>query len=149
MLLERFYSALARHDWATMGALYAQDARFSDPVFPGLHAAQVKAMWKMLLEGGTDLRLAFKVLEEGPTHGVCTWEAFYTFGSTGRKVHNTIRSEFELRDGLIVRQRDRFNLWRWTRQALGPTGLLLGWTPMVHGKVRTMAAKRLAKAMQG
>ena len=31
--------------------------------------------------------------------------------------------------GKIVRQEDKFSLWRWSSQALGTKGSLLGWTP--------------------
>ena len=87
-LLARFYSAFARHDWATMGACYHPEAQFSDPVFPHLDAAHVRAMWKMLLISGTDLRVEFRVIEETATEGRVEWDAWYTFGATGRRVHN-------------------------------------------------------------
>ncbi len=148
-VIGRFYAAFVQRDWSTMGSCYADDARFSDPVFPDLDAAQVRAMWKMLLTSGTDLRVTFKVVEETAAYGTCEWEAWYTFSKTGRKVHNIIRSEFELRDGLIVRQRDRFDFWRWSRQALGLSGLFLGWSPLVKNKVRRIAAGGLRKAMAG
>jgi ketosteroid isomerase-like protein len=147
-VLQRFYSAFAQRDWSTMGACYAEDARFSDPVFPDLDAPGVRAMWKMLLTSGTDLRITFHVIEEHATGGVCEWEAFYTFNRTGRKVHNIIRSTFVLRDGLIVRQQDDFNFWRWSHQALGTSGALLGWSPLVKNKVRGIAASGLRKAMR-
>lgn len=131
-----------------MAPCYSDDARFSDPIFPDLDAAQARAMWKMLLGSGTDLRFTFKVEEETTTHGRCVCDAFYTFGKTGRPVHNIIHSNFQLRDGLIHRQRDRFNFWRWSGHALGTTGWLLGWTPRVRNKVRATAAARLAKAMR-
>ena len=146
-VLTRFYTAFALRDWSTMGACYADDARFSDPVFPDLDAAGVRGMWKMLLTSGTDLRVTFKVVEESAHRGVGEWEAFYTFSRTGRKVHNIIRSEFELRDGLIVRQRDQFDFWRWSRQALGMSGVLLGWSPLVRNKVRATAAAALRRSM--
>ena len=146
--LDRFYTAFAQRDWAAMGVCYADDARFSDPVFPDLDAAGVRAMWKMLLTSGTDLRVTFRVVEETAERGVCEWEAFYTFSRTGRKVHNKIRSEFKLRDGLIVRQCDHFDFWRWSRQALGASGLLLGWTPIVKNKVRGIARTGLERAMK-
>ncbi|MGH8481769.1 MAG: nuclear transport factor 2 family protein, partial [Nevskiaceae bacterium] len=57
--------------------------------------------------------------------------------------HNVIDASFEFRDGKIVRHTDRFDLYRWSRQALGPAGVLLGWTPLLQSKVRAMAAKGL------
>lgn len=146
-VLHKFYSAFARGDHATMGACYHDQARFSDPVFPDLDARGVRAMWKMLLSGGGDLRITFKVLEENANGGRCRWEAFYTFSKTGRPVHNVVSSTVIFKDGLIVKQVDEFDFWRWSRQALGMSGVLLGWTPIVRNKVRTMAADRLRKAM--
>jgi ketosteroid isomerase-like protein len=147
-VIERFYTALARKDWATMADCYTDGARFSDPVFPDLDAHGVRAMWKMLLTSGTDLRFTFTVVEETPTQGRCVSEVFYTFGKAGRPVHNVIHSRFELRGGSILRQQDRFDFWRWSWQALGTTGLLLGWTPLLRNKVRRVMARRLAEAMQ-
>ena len=74
------------------------------------------------------------------------WEATYRFSASGRMVHNSIEAEFEFdAAGLISSHRDRFDFWRWTRQALGLPGLLLGWTPMLRAKVRAQAAKGLAR----
>ena len=55
-----------------------------------------------------------------------------------------LAASFEFRDGKIVKHADCFDLYRWSRQALGPAGLLLGWTPLLQNKVRAMAAKGLA-----
>lgn len=146
-VITRFYTAFAQGDWATMAACYHPEARFSDPVFPELDAAGVRAMWKMLLSSGRPLRVTFKVLEETASGGRCRWEAFYTFSRSGRPVHNIIRSTFTLKDGLILRQKDEFSFWRWSRQALGMSGLLLGWTPIVRNKVRAIVAAGLRKSM--
>lgn len=61
---------------------------------------------------------------------------------------NRIDASFEFRDGRILRHRDSFGLWRWTRQALGPIGVVLGWSPLVQNKVRSQAMKSLEKYMQ-
>lgn len=147
-VIQRFYEAFAARDAAAMAACYADDARFSDPAFGELDAAQARAMWKMLLGRSNDLRVKHKVIAEDARSGTAEWHAFYTFSSTGRKVHNIIRSKFELRDGLIVSQRDHFDFWRWSRQALGFPGLLLGWSPMLRGRVRRTARAALERSMR-
>ncbi|KGS11492.1 ketosteroid isomerase, partial [Pseudomonas coronafaciens] len=50
---------------------------------------------------------------------------------------------FVFRDGKICEHRDHFDMWRWSRQALGVKGLLLGWTPLVRNAVRAQALKGL------
>jgi ketosteroid isomerase-like protein len=142
--IRRFYEAFQKRDAAAMVACYAPDVHFSDPVFPDLRGPQAGMMWKMLCERGKDLRLEFRDVRADETMGSAHWEAWYTFSATGRKVHNVIDASFEFRDGRIARHVDRFDLYRWSRQALGPAGLLLGWTPLLQDKVRAMAAKGLA-----
>ena len=45
--------------------------------------------------------------------------------------------------GLIAEHHDEFDFYRWARQALGPPGVLLGWTPLVRSAVRRGARGRL------
>ena len=142
--IRRFYEAFQKRDAATMAACYGPDVRFSDPVFTDLRGPQAGLMWKMLCERGKDLKLEFRDVRAAADAGGAHWEAWYTFSATGRKVHNVIDATFTFRDGRIVTHTDRFDLYRWSRQALGPAGVLLGWTPLLQNKVRAMAAKGLA-----
>ena len=144
--IARLYAAFARLDGRTMQACYAPDARFEDEVFTLSGRAQVGGMWRMLCDAtaakGRDVwRIETSAITERSAH----WEAHYRFSATGRMVHNIIDAEFEFAaDGLIRRHRDRFNFWRWSRQALGAPGWLLGWTPLLRRKVRRQAAANLA-----
>ncbi len=144
-LLSRFYAAFAAHDGPTMASCYHPDARFSDPVFPGLQGAEPGEMWKMLTSRAGDLRIEFRDVVADDQAGSAHWEAWYTFSATGKKVHNVIDATFRFRDGKIVEHNDVFDLYAWTRQALGLTGLFLGWTPMVQNKVRATAGGQLRK----
>jgi hypothetical protein len=142
-LIERFYTAFQQRDYRTMQAMYHPQATFSDPVFPGLSAEQTKAMWEMLLTSATDLKVTFNSIRSSGTIVHCHWEAWYTFSKTKRKVHNIIEASFQFEDDLIVRHVDKFDLWRWSRMALGARGTLLGWSPLVKGKIRKIAADSL------
>lgn len=140
---ERFYEAFMVRDHYTMGLLYAEHATFSDPVFPLLNARGARFMWKMLLTRAEDLGIEVKILEDSPMRARVEWVAYYNFGATGRRVVNRIQTEMALSNGRIVRQVDRFNLWRWSGQALGIKGWLLGWTPLVRNRIRAQAAHSL------
>jgi ketosteroid isomerase-like protein len=144
-LIQRFYTAFARGDYATMQACYHQQAMFHDPVFPALDSRQVKAMWQMLLTSARDLRVTFSDVSAQGSTGSCNWQAYYTFSRSGRPVHNIIHARFTFKDGLILEHTDYFNFWRWSRQALGTPGLLLGWSPLIRNKVRATAQQNLAK----
>lgn len=143
-LIERFYAALQRRDAATMAVCYHRRAVFRDPVFE-LDGERVGQMWKMLCARGADLRVEFSDVFADANRGSAEWQAWYTFKSTGRPVHNVIHAHFRFVEGLIVEHIDTFNFWRWARQALGPAGLLLGWTPLVRAKVQREASKALER----
>ena len=143
----RFYAAFAQLDGAAMQACYATDARFDDEAFGLQGREQIGGMWRMLCDAtrakGADVwRLEASEITGRSAH----WEAHYRFSATGRIVHNIVEAEFDIGpDGLIRRHRDRFDFWRWSRQALGAPGLLLGWTGLLRRKVRTQAAANLAR----
>jgi ketosteroid isomerase-like protein len=144
-VIERFYAAFDRRDGAAMAACYAPGARFSDPVFPDLRGDRPGQMWRMLTSQARELRV--ELLEhaaDGDT-GSARWRAHYVFTQTGRPVVNDVRATFRFADGLIAEHTDRFGFHRWARQALGPPGLLLGWTPVLRSQVRRRAAASLER----
>jgi ketosteroid isomerase-like protein len=138
-----FYAAFARRDAASMAACYALGAHFVDPVFD-LHGAEIGAMWTMLCARGQDLRIEARDIAADKERGQAHWEAWYTFSTTGRPVHNVIDAAFAFDDdGRIVRHQDTFDLWRWSRMALGAKGAALGWTRTVKKAIRAQARKGL------
>jgi hypothetical protein len=145
--IEKFYAAFAKLDAATMQSLYAPQARFDDEAFSLKGPVQIGAMWKMLCEATRAKGMAhWKLTTKHLTDHSIDWDAHYLFSATGRLVHNKIHAEFDFdNNGLIVLHVDSFNFWRWSRQALGAPGLLLGWTPLLRQKVRKQAAKNLAR----
>lgn len=143
-LLTRFYEAFQRKDAAAMGACYHDDAVFMDPAFGKLSAEEARAMWTMLLGRSKGLELSFEVLHADDGSGSVRWEAHYPFSKTGRPVHNVVEAQFGFHEGLILAHRDRFDLWRWSRQALGLPGLLLGWTPFLKRRIQSEARGQLA-----
>ena len=146
-VIAALYAALSRRDGDAMAACYATDATFSDPVFTGLKGAEVGAMWRMLCQRATDIRGEASDIRTDGVSGTAHVEAWYPFSGTGRRVHNVIDASFTFRDGLIIRHVDRFDLHRWARQALGPAGWLLGWTPAMQAAIRRKAAAGLRRAM--
>ena len=147
-LITRFYTAFQSGDFATMQKSYHDEAHFNDPAFKNLTAKEVRAMWQMLVTAAKDLQITFSDVEADDKMGTCKWEARYTFSKTGRKVHNIIEANFEFKDGKIIKHNDHFNFWRWSRQALGTSGLLLGWSNMLQQKVQTTARKGLELFMK-
>ena len=148
--IERLYAAFASLDAKGMAACYADDALFDDEAFSLRGRHQIGGMWAMLIDairqqGRKDWKLEVSAITDSTAH----WEPTYRFSATGRLVHNVIDAEFEFdSQDLIKRQRDRFDFWRWSRQALGLPGMLLGWSGFLRSKVRRTAARRLDRYLQ-
>lgn len=146
-LVHKFYGAFAQKDFNTMAACYHSEATFKDEAFDLKGNKQISAMWRMLIERGTDLSMKFSNIQANDSAGKAHWEAWYTFSSTGNKVHNIIDARFTFKDGKIWNHRDSFNFYRWSSQSLGITGKLLGWTGYLHQKVRATAMAGLENYM--
>jgi ketosteroid isomerase-like protein len=148
-LIRRFYAAFDARDGDAMAACYAPGARFSDPVFQDLQGEEPGAMWRMLTGRADDLTVDLVEHEAIGDRGSARWLARYTFTQTGRPVENDVRASFRFADGLIAEHRDDFSFHRWSRQALGASGLLLGWTPILRSAVRRRARAGLDEFMAG
>jgi ketosteroid isomerase-like protein len=142
-LIEDFYDAFDKRDGERMAACYAPGARFSDPVFPDLEDGEPGAMWRMLTGQAKDLRVELLEHEADDDRGSAHWRAHYTFTQTGRPVVNDVHASFRFADGLIAEHTDDFGFHRWARQALGPPGLLLGWTPVLRAATQRRARASL------
>lgn len=146
-IIHKFYEAFAQKDFNAMAECYHPEAIFKDEAFDLKGSKQIGSMWRMLIERGTDLRMEFSNIQANDSTGKAHWEAWYTFSSTGNKVHNIIDANFTFKDGKILNHRDSFNFYRWSAQSLGITGKLLGWTGYLHQKVRATAMAGLENYM--
>ena len=144
---KEFYTAFAKRDAQNMVKFYHQECVFNDEAFVNLTCAETKAMWTMLCANAKNFELTFQI-KEAINDKVCVyWEASYDFSKTGRRVVNRITTVMEFKDGLILRQKDSFSFYAWARQALGPIGVVLGWTTFLKCKVQKEARSTLLKYM--
>lgn len=147
-LITQFYQAFQRLDAEAMCACYASSIHFSDPVFTDLNGDQAGDMWRMLCSRAKDFSLQFDSVEANDQSGSAHWVATYVFSQTGRIIVNDIQASFVFKDGKIIEHCDHFDLWKWSRQALGFKGLLLGWSGLVKNKIRHQAMAGLKKFRQ-
>lgn len=143
-LIHKFYTAFSNCDFKEMASCYHQNIIFEDPAFGILHGESVKKMWQMLIEKSKgNIKIDFSKLIANEFSGSVHWIATYNFSQTNRKVVNIIDAKFEFRDGLISKHTDNFDLFKWSKQALGWKGFLLGWTDFMKNKIRKTAQKSL------
>ena len=143
-LINTFYSCFAKADAEGMVACYADDVEFEDPAFGPLQGDDAKNMWRMLIgRSNGQLKIEYNGVWADDKKGGANWIATYLFSKTGRTVVNKIEANFEFENGKIKKHIDHFDIWKWSRQALGASGLLLGWTPFLKNKIRGNALAQL------
>ncbi|MFB9080399.1 nuclear transport factor 2 family protein [Flavobacterium procerum] len=145
-LIDKFYTAFANSDAKTMCECYHPKVHFIDPAFGLLKENQVCKMWEMLLSKSKgNIKIEFSNVKADSETGSATWTAQYNFSKTNRNVTNKIVAEFVFKDGLIIKHTDYFDIWKWSKQAFGTTGYLLGWTGFFQKKVQKQALLSLKK----
>ncbi|MDR6763438.1 MULTISPECIES: nuclear transport factor 2 family protein [unclassified Flavobacterium] len=145
-LITKFYTAFANSDFKTMAECYHPKIHFIDPAFGLLKEEQVSKMWEMLIiRSKGNLKIEFFDVKADEFTGSAKWVAAYNFSKTNRNVINRISAEFVFQDGLIIKHTDNFDVWKWSKQAFGPTGYLLGWTGFFHKKIQEQALLSLKK----
>lgn len=147
-LINKFYSSFSQKNSQGMVDCYSDSIEFEDPVFGKISGNKAKAMWMMLLERSSGLVVTFSNVRATDEGGSADWIAEYEFSKTKRKVTNHVHAEFVIRDGKIQTHIDRFSLWKWAGMALGITGYLMGFTPMVQNKIKSEAMSGLELYMK-
>jgi prepilin-type processing-associated H-X9-DG protein len=147
-LINKFYSAFQQLDHRGMNSCYSDDIVFFDPVFGFLKGDEVRSMWEMLCKNAKDFSLTYSNIKHlDDEYSTCEWVATYTFSKTGKKVVNRIKANMLFADGKIIEHSDAFSVHRWSSQALGFTGWLLGWNRFFQKKIQNGARKNLMKFM--
>ncbi|MCB0739085.1 MAG: nuclear transport factor 2 family protein [Bacteroidetes bacterium] len=148
-LIVDFYTAFSEGNAHEMKACYHDEITFHDPAFGELKGERACKMWEMLLSRKKQIeRIELIDFECNDETGSANWKAVYRFGPKKRKVVNHVHAVFKFNDGKIVEHHDSFNLWKWSRQALGPIGWFLGWTPFMQRKIQTSTNKQLDKYLK-
>lgn len=143
-IIEQFYTAFSEGNANKMTACYHKDIIFQDPVFGVLEGDMAIQMWMMLLsQKKNDTKVSFSNIEASSINGKAQWTAEYYYGDKKRKVINKVSANFKFKDGKIIEHTDDFDLWKWTRQAMGLVGTLLGWTPFMKNKIQKTTNQRL------
>jgi ketosteroid isomerase-like protein len=145
-LIENFYRSFANGDAEGMVSCYSNEIHFRDPAFGDLYGHDVKKMWRMLVRNSKgNLKITFSDVHADEESGSAKWTAVYPFSKSGRNVVNKITAQFKFREGKIIDHVDYFNLWKWSQQALGLPGYLLGWSAFMKNKINAQAKSALAK----
>ncbi|GAA3755507.1 nuclear transport factor 2 family protein [Flavobacterium ginsengiterrae] len=145
-LITKFYTAFSNSDAKTMAECYHPKVHFIDPAFGLLKEEQVSKMWEMLLSRSKgNIKIEFFDVKADESTGSAKWVAVYNFSKTNREVINRISAEFVFQDGLIIKHTDSFDVWKWSKQAFGTMGYLLGWTGFFHKKIQQQALQSLKK----
>ncbi|WP_107040008.1 nuclear transport factor 2 family protein [Brumimicrobium mesophilum] len=143
-LIEKFYTSFSKGNYKGMIECYDDNVVFKDPAFGELKGERAKKMWEMLLSSKTSgIKISFNNVQVTSENGKANWTAKYVYGKSKRKVVNEVSAAFKFKDGKIIEHIDTFDLWKWTKQAMGIPGYLLGWSPFLKNKIQATTKKKL------
>lgn len=148
--IKKFYESFNNLDAEGMISCYHNNIVFEDPAFGVLKGDKAKNMWRMLCvsQKGQEFKVVSSEVSVLNENGSAHWEAYYIFGKKGRKVHNKIDATFKFKDGKIIKHVDQFDLYQWSKQALGIPGYLFGWTVFFKNKIKHQTNKLLTEFEQ-
>ena len=143
-VIDKFYTAFAALDSATMNSCYSDDIVFFDPAFGLLKGQDVKFMWQMLCQQAQQFSLTYSNIKElDDEYYTVDWVASYVFSRTQRPVVNKVKGFMRIRNGIIVEHSDGFSIHKWSKQALGLFGELFGWNTYFQNRLQKKARKKL------
>ncbi|WP_026235625.1 nuclear transport factor 2 family protein [Echinicola pacifica] len=143
-LIQKFYTSFSEGNAAGMVACYHDEVVFEDPAFGQLKGERAKKMWEMLLsKKGGAAKISFDQVHATADSGAAHWLAEYTYGKQNRKVINRVEASFKFKEGKIIEHIDSFDLWKWTQQAMGLSGYLLGWSSFIKTKIQQTTKAKL------
>lgn len=148
-IINKFYTSFTEGNSEGMVKFYHKDIVFQDPVFGRLEGDKAFKMWEMLLsKKKDDTKISFDNIQASSEKAQANWVAEYYYGESKRKVINKVSANFKFKDGKIIEHIDTFDLWKWTQQALGILGYLIGWTPFMKSKIQKTTNENLNKFIE-
>lgn len=147
-LIQKFYQSFRDKNIQSMLECYDENVEFYDPVFLHLKGKEVFAMWSMLIERGTDLKISYQNIRANGEGGSAEWTASYIFSKTNRPITNRVKAKFKIKNGKIIWHKDDFSLWKWAGMALGFSGYLLGFTSFIQDQIKSEAQTGLKLYMK-
>lgn len=143
-IINKFYTSFSNGNVKGMLECYHKDIVFQDAVFGKLEGERAFKMWEMLLsKKKQNTIITFNNVEATAEKGKANWVVKYEYGAKKRKVINKVQANFKFKDSKIIEHLDDFNLWKWTQQAIGPAGYLMGWTTYMKNKIQKTTKSKL------
>lgn len=134
-LLQTFFTAFAKKDLNTMLDCYHENVIYDDVGFGKQKGENAKTVWRFLIKKvDANAQITFSNIQVSKDKGQANWVTKYTFNQ--QKITNKITSTFYFQDGKIIYHKDNYSLWKWSQQAYGFIGYLIGWSPIFHWLVR-------------
>lgn len=142
-ILLTFFTAFAKKDLNTMLDCYHKNVIYDDVGFGQQKGEKAKAVWRFLIQNvGENAVISFSDIQTFNNTGYANWTTTYPFGK--RIITNNIKATFHFKDGKIIFHKDEYSLWKWSQQAFGIIGYLIGWSPIFRWLIRWQMKKKIA-----
>ena len=141
-VIEQFYTALSNRDIKALSNCYHEEVVYSDVGFGIQKGKDAKLVWQFLMNNvDENFMVTFSDIQANETRGSANWVAKYQFNQ--RNIENQITATFQFQNGKIIYHKDKYSLWKWSQQAFGFLGYLIGWLPLFRWLVRWQMQRTL------
>jgi hypothetical protein len=146
--IETYFDAFSKGDYRTMRSLCDPKITFNDPVYTSLQGKSVFALHHFMAERRICPTITIRSISEKGNRVKVKWTNEYEYATYKTHISIDVRSIFHFEHTSIISQTDQYNLWKWSKMALGFTGTYLGWTPMFRSTLRRSSQQSLATFIQ-
>lgn len=145
-VVERFYTAFSKSDYAVLASCLSQNIIYHDPIFGLLEADQVFNLWQMKCERLRNFSFEFSNIQELDREYVsCNWKISFFHRPTGDVVTMPGKAYMRIIDEKITEHSDGYKLSEWLAVTKGWKGKLLGWTHAMQRKEQNIYRKLLER----
>ncbi|MEI8143929.1 MAG: nuclear transport factor 2 family protein [Alphaproteobacteria bacterium] len=139
----QFMSYVADHDVEHVLSSYAPGAILEHPLLGVLQGAEIERLWRGYSERCQLIKQVHDIDHAGTSSAEVTWRLNYWDVAQGRRILLKGTTALQFERGLIIHQRDRFDIAAWLAQTHGITGAILGWLPGINHLMRREARRAL------
>lgn len=138
-VVKSFFQGLKTKNYKSVQSLYGFNSFYSDEVFPSLAGSEIGKMWEMRFSLSKDFNLDYKILKSSSKNVEVKWDIKYKPKDFNKYVENSIRTTFEIQEGKIITQKDRFNFPKWVKNTRGTWAYLFCFLGITRKKIQERA----------
>ena len=143
-LINRFYIIVEEGSLNSINDIYTGSVVYFDPMFEMLENDKVLAMWHLLSEMRSNLKIEIgNINDEGDGYYTCRHTDTYIFSPNSKQIVMVSTGNFKIENGRITEHSEGFSLHKWATQAYGLWANVVGWNRWYQQNIKNEMRRKL------